>query len=215
MNLKRIVPYAALLFLSVISVIAIAGHIVGSDPSKSIQRPPGPEWFTEQVNNYRDRPVITYSHLVPALVFSLIAPLQFSSRIRNANLRRHRILGTVCLLMLPPIALSGLLLGILMPFGGMPESVLSALLFFMVLTAGAIGWLRIRRRDIAAHRAWMIRLCAWAMSITTMRIILGLFYSVKPFPDRQWFIFSFWTALIINAAVVELWMYFIERRKAS
>ncbi len=103
-------------------------------------------------------------------------------------------------------SVSGLIMGIKMPFGESIETVYVVIIFAMVSYASVQGILNIRNRRVLFHQAWMIRLFCWSMSIATMRVVLGVFYNIQPWSDREWFAHSLIIGLIINAFAAELWI---------
>ena len=102
----------------------------------------------------------------------LLAPLQFSNRLRQRRLRLHRILGrlyVVCVAVSAPIAI---------PIAikqGPPTLVMAA-----VLQSG--GWLLttavalycVRAGNIQQHREWMIRSYPFAMVFVVARAIMAI-----------------------------------------
>ena len=190
--------------LTAVSIIAIIAHWRNRLPSpERMTRPPGYEWFTVQRNEYHSRPWLTNLHLVPAFVYAITVPFQFSTTMRAKHLNAHRMIGRFLLATMPIIALTGLIMGWVMPYGGLLETISASILFFLVLAATIKGFSAIRHHDIKNHRAWMIRLFAWCMSVATMRLILGIFYDLQPWSDRYWFGFSMAVALVVNSAFAE------------
>src|SRR5580765_5246876 len=55
-------------------------------------------------------PILTLVHIVPGLLFMLMAPLQFSSRIRARHLRWHRISGRIFIVCGVVIGISALVM---------------------------------------------------------------------------------------------------------
>lgn len=175
-------------------------------PPGAAAQPPGPEWFESQIVLFGNHPWITQTHLFSSLLFILIVPFQFSTRFRSKNLKTHRILGRVFILCTPIVALTGLLLGVLIPFGGALETLFSALLFVLIIYSAYKGISFARKGRIDEHRAWMIRLFSWSMSIATMRIILGAFFYIQPWSDRDWFGISLNLGLLVNLVAAEFWI---------
>ena len=117
--------------------------------------------FLGKFNRY---PATTLLHVVPAALFALLAPLQFSRRIRSRHIRVHRWSGRVLVAIAIPIGITGLFFGLFMPFAGLLEAsgvaVFGALFLFAVVRAVVA----IRHKDVATHREWMIRMFAIASS---------------------------------------------------
>ena len=182
----------------IVGLVAIFGHFMQKplEPGVIIDHPPGKEWFNEQNELYLKNQLLTYIHLFSSLIFTSI----------QRYIKLHRNLGKIFLASTPPVAGSGLILGVVMPFGGFIETIYAVLLFVTVIFAALMAIVSIRRRNILQHKEWMIRLFAWAMSIATMRILLGIFFHVQPWTDRQWFAISLHLGLMLNAVVAELWI---------
>jgi hypothetical protein len=60
---------------------------------------------------------------VPGGLFLLLAPLQFSSRLRSRHVALHRWSGRILLPLLVAGALPGVYFGVVKPFGGPGEAV--------------------------------------------------------------------------------------------
>jgi uncharacterized membrane protein len=105
-------------------------------------------------------PLPVLVHILAAVVFALAGTLQFIPRLRCRGRSWHRRAGCV-------VALAGLLVagsGVWMTLLYAPKPGTGAVLYVMRLLLGSamtgcliLGIAAIRRRDIGAHRAWMIR----------------------------------------------------------
>ena len=69
----------------------------------------------------------TWMHVIPGAIFLLFAPMQFSSRLRGRYLRFHRWSGRLLVVTAFAAVLPGFYFGLLMPYGGVGESVVIAL----------------------------------------------------------------------------------------
>jgi uncharacterized membrane protein len=102
----------------------------------------------------------------------LLAPLQFSDRLRQRTLRLHRILGrlyVVCVAVAAPVAI---------PIAikqGPPTLVMAAILQSggWLLTT-AVGLYCVRAGNIQQHREWMIRSYPFAMVFVVARAIMAI-----------------------------------------
>ncbi len=154
-------------------------------------------------------PLATLMHVLPGGLFLILAPLQFSSRIRSRYIRFHRWSGRLLVLTAVVSALAGLYFGLLMPYGGMGE--LTATLFFggLFLVAVIRGFLAIRRREVPRHREWMIRAFAIGIGISTVRIVsAALDFALTPAGIRppDLFALSLWIGWGITLVAAELWI---------
>jgi uncharacterized membrane protein len=104
-------------------------------------------------------------HVVAAAVFAVVGAFQFSARIRRGHLTWHRRAGRALVAAGLVVAGSGLWMTLFYP-----DAPGGDLLWTVRLVVGSaitlslvLGFTAIRRHDIAAHRAWMIR--AYALSV--------------------------------------------------
>jgi uncharacterized membrane protein len=106
-------------------------------------------------------PLPVVLHILAATLFSILGALQFAPRLRRHRNGWHRIAGRIVVLpcgllaafsglwmvqFFPPVNFDGPVLHVIRLVVG------SAMALFLCL-----GFIAIRRRDVAAHRAWMIR----------------------------------------------------------
>ena len=160
-------------------------------------------------------PVMTRLHILPGGLFLLLAPLQFSSRIRSRHIRFHRWSGRVVMLAAIATALSGLFFGLVMPFGGPPEAVAIALFGGLLLIAVVRGFLAIRSGQVALHREWMIRTFALGIAISTVRLVGPVVdYAFTPGGLRSWdmFALSLWIGWVLTVAAAEAWIRYTRPR---
>jgi len=111
-------------------------------------------------------------HIFASAVALLIGPLQFSSRLRASRPALHRVLGRVYL---GVGVLLGGLAGLYMAafaWGGIVSKLGFGLLAVAWLATGALAYAAIRRRDVAAHRRWMVRNFALTFAAVTLRLYL-------------------------------------------
>lgn len=210
---RAFIPSTALYLMCGVAVFAILEQVFRFTPPAGQIQPPGPEWFGAQRKLYDYHFISISLHVFSALLFVLIASLQFSENFRKRHINLHRTLGKIYLLITPVLGVSGVYLGVVLPFGGALETLEAFVLFALLLFASWKAYSSIQNRKISLHREWMIRLFAWTTSIATMRIVLGAFYSLQPFSDRLWFGITLWLGLAINALLAEIWI--SKTRKAN
>ncbi len=115
-------------------------------------------------------PVAVTVHILSAGMFCVLGAFQVSSAVRRHSPAWHRRAGRVLVPAGLTAALSGLWLTFVYPPGELDGPVLFAVRLVAgvgMATALALGAAAIRRRDIAAHRAWMIRALALALGAGT------------------------------------------------
>jgi len=127
----------------------------------------GPDLMPDDTR-FDEFPVALVVHIVAAAVFALVGALQFVPQLRRREW--HRRAGRV--LVLAGLAVAGSALWLTLFYDAKPGT--GGLLFgFRLVFASAmalsltLGLAAIRRRDIAGHRAWMIRAYALGLGAGT------------------------------------------------
>lgn len=149
---------------------------------------------------------LAYAHILPGLIYLLIAPFQLARGFRNRNLERHRRLGRVAF---GAGALSGIFaiaFGAFLSFGGPTQAVASVAFGAWFVLALGIAYRAIRRRDLRTHRRWMIRAFAVGVAVGTIRIWIGLFEAFGILDFREAIATAFWISFTLHALVAELWL---------
>ena len=151
-----------------------------------------------------------YIHSFTAILCLFAGFTQFSSTLRNSNLKLHRIFGrvyvyVVCLLAAP----SGLVLGVYAN-GHLPSkvgfSLLAILWFWFTLKAVQLA----KQRRLAQHQAFIIRSYALALSAITLRVWkFVLANTLEPDPLDLYQIVT-WLGFVPNLLVAEWIVYRIK-----
>jgi uncharacterized membrane protein len=154
------------------------------------------------------KPVLTLLHIVPALVFVILVPFQFSPSFRNRHLRVHRWMGRITVALGAIVGLSALPMS-RHPVGGALEA--SATLFYdgFFLFALTKSFLYIRQRRISLHREWVIRAMSIALGIATVRPVMGVFFATSSktgLTPHDFFGIAFWIGFTSTYAAGELWI---------
>jgi uncharacterized membrane protein len=116
------------------------------------------------------------AHIVGAAVYLLVGAFQFVPGFRRRRPRWHRAAGRVLVVAGSIVAVSALWMTLLYARkdGTGDLLYLERLLFGSGMAASLIlGFTAIRRRDIARHRAWMMRAFALALGAGTQTITVG------------------------------------------
>jgi uncharacterized membrane protein len=122
-------------------------------------------------------PAALVVHIVGALVYALVGAFQFVPRFRRRHLVWHRRGGRVLAVAGLLVAGSALWLTLFYP----PQPGTGDLLYVLRLVAGSaliacliLGVTSVRRHDVPAHRAWMIRAYAIALAAGTQAFTIGI-----------------------------------------
>ena len=127
--------------------------------------------------NYVDRSaavqLLFYLHIGFAGLALLLSPLQFLTRLRTRAPHVHRAVGRVVLVSIAIGGAAGLVLAPLNLAGGVGTAGFGLLAVLWLAFAGT-AWAAILRRDVTAHRRWMVRAFALTYAAVTLRLWLGV-----------------------------------------
>jgi uncharacterized membrane protein len=116
-------------------------------------------------------------HILGAAVYAVVGAFQFAPRFRRNHRTWHRRTGRV--LTVAGLVVAGSALWLTLVYQAQPGT--GGLLFVLRLLFGSgmagcliLGFSAIRRRNIAAHRAWMIRAYALGLGAGTQLFTIGI-----------------------------------------
>jgi uncharacterized membrane protein len=149
-------------------------------------------------------PLMGWSHAMGGAVAAIIGPFQFLSFIRNRYRTVHVWLGRIYLISVLAGGLAGLYFG-LKSVGGDIAARGFTLLAIIWLSTGSLAYAAIRRRDVIAHRRWMIRNYALTFAAATLRVeLFALLASGVAFAVAYKIVA--WSSWVPNLAIVETWL---------
>jgi uncharacterized membrane protein len=155
-------------------------------------------------------PILTLVHIVPGMLFMILGPLQFSSRIRARHLRWHRLSGRVFVVCGLVIGISALVMSFGMPaIGGVNQAAATTLFGTFFLFALCKAFWHIRKREVALHREWMIRAFSIGLAVAAIRPIVGVFFATSPLTGltpREFFGIAFWIGFVLHLIAAEAWI---------
>jgi len=160
-------------------------------------------------------PLLALLHVVPGAIFLAVAPLQFSSHIRNRWLRFHRWSGRVLLVAALLVAVSGLIMGALFPFSGPVAAAAVFVAGALFLVSLVRAFVAIRRGDVTTHREWMIRMFSLGLGIATVRIIAVPLLAGTNIGLNESAAFSFWAGWLATFTAAELWIRYTRRQRIA
>jgi hypothetical protein len=141
----------ALILLSVVPVAAGADRVAGLAAGAAIT-PGNARFFAAPV------PVVV--HIITASLYCLLAPLQFVPGFRRRRPGWHRAAGRLLVPCGVVAGLAGLWMAVFYPNAPGDGELLRGLRLVFgsaMVVCLVLGFAAIRRRDVARHRAWMIR----------------------------------------------------------
>jgi hypothetical protein len=147
--------------------------------------------------------VLTWTHILCAVVFVALLPFLFWTRTSGARAleRGFFVLGFT-------VAATAYAMSVY-AVGGWLER--SAVLFFNTLFVISMtqASLALRRGDAYAKQRWILRSVAILLGIATTRPVMGVFFATAPLTHltpRQFFGIAFWIGFSLNTVVMELWL---------
>ena len=159
-------------------------------------------------------PVPVVLHIVAAIPFSMIGAFQFMPELRQRHLRWHRAAGKALVVLGLVVALSGLWMTQFYPWppaDGVVLYVERLAVGMGMLACIAFALDAIRRRDFAAHGAWMTRSYALALGAGTQVFTHLPYFLLVGKPDTPARAVMMGAGWAINVGVAE-WV--IRRRKS-
>ena len=171
----------------------------------------GPPQMVQVDHDFASHTSLTLAHIVPALLFVLLAPfIVFKRTRRNISLERtFYILGAI--VGLTAYAMSSF------SVGGWIER--SAVLVFDSFYLFSLGRAYLYRQglDSALEHRWQLRALAILLGIATTRPVMGVFFAtarVTHLVPSQFFGIAFWVGFSLNVLAFELWIRAVDRREA-
>jgi hypothetical protein len=160
-------------------------------------------------SRFAAHPTLIRIHVIAGGLFLLAVPLQFSARLRSSRPGVHRWSGRIQLGTALGFVVTGLFFGILMPFAGWGEALLIALVGVGFAACLAKAWIAIRRRQVAVHREWMIRVFALAIAVAVVRVVGGIadpILTPAGWRPAEVFVLSLWVGWLATLAAAEGWI---------
>ena len=161
--------------------------------------------------HFANHATLTLTHILPAMLFMLLGPLQFVRGLRAKYPQVHRRSGRIFLTASAVVGVTGLTMAFGKTIGGIDEKAAITLFgtFFLIALAKAL-WHALRR-EFVQHREWMIRGYAIGLAVATIRPIMGTFFAAAllqghaPEP-REFFGTAFWVGFTLQTIAAEIWI---------
>jgi uncharacterized membrane protein len=166
---------------------------------------------TDLDSHFAGQRSLVLAHILPAMLFMVLGPLQFIRSLRSAHPQLHRWSGRIFLMASAVVGGTGLTLAFGKTIGGVDEKAAITLFGSFFLIALAIALRHALRREFAQHREWMIRGYAIGLAVATIRPIMGTFFAFailhghKPEP-REFFGTAFWIGFTVQMIAAEIWI---------
>lgn len=159
-------------------------------------------------DTFASHAAITLAHIIPALLFVLIAPVIVFRRSPRPAWINAAFYGLGAIVGFTAYAMSAYAVG------GWIER--SAVFFFnsLFLFSLARAWLYRRNAESVLSRRWELRSIAVLLGIATTRPIMGVFFATSRATHltvQQFFGIAFWVGFSIDVLVFELWIRSVDR----
>jgi uncharacterized membrane protein len=169
----------------VVGLLALSSIPIAAGSVRMLQLGSGAE-VTPENARFFTKPLPFLLHIFSATLYCVLGAFQFSPSLRRRKLNWHRAAGRILIPSGLVVAISGLWMTVFYSTGVEPPSSFDGpFLYAIRLLVGAamawflcLGFLAIRKRDIAHHRAWMMRSYA-----------LGLGAGTQVLTHIPWFLF--------------------------
>jgi uncharacterized membrane protein len=159
-----------------VALVALSAIPIAAGMLRLIQLAGGPAVIPAD-HRFAGFPLPLLAHIVGAGTFALVGILQFVPRFRSRHLTWHRRAGRVLGVAGAMVAVSALWMTLF--YEAQPHT--GELLYVLRLVFGSgmaaclvLGFTAVRRTDIAAHRAWMIRAYAIGLAAGTQALTEGI-----------------------------------------
>ncbi|CAM9745554.1 unnamed protein product [Laminaria digitata] len=174
---------------------------------------------------YARTPAGRFMHILPAGLWSAIAPVQLSPTFRSKHSTAHRRMGRLFIAMsvsmsfgLVPIVMSG---ATKLDEVTVPLSLVLVTLNAYFLVAGLLAVYHARSKRMAEHRVWILRHVAMGYSVHLQRLMGSLTWNVFPYLISGYndhtlegsrlrsivFFSYFFVAVAISVGSMEVWLH--------
>lgn len=143
-----------------------------------------------------------FTHIFLGGIALLSGMTQFSTRLRNRHLARHRLLGKIYVVACLTSGLAGLYIAQFATGGWIARLGFTLLALFWIITTWT-AWRRILLRDTDAHQRWMIRSYALTFAAVTLRLWIPLMTGVFSMDFIPAYQIIAWLCWVPNLLVAE------------
>ena len=169
----------------------------------------GPPQMAGLDDAFASHAALTLAHIIPALLFVLLAPFAAFARFGNLKWPERVLFPLGAVVGATAYAMSAY------SVGGWTER--SAVFFFDSLFLYSLfrAFRHRQQGEAALKNRWLLRAIAILLGIATTRPVMGVFFATSAathLVPSQFFGLAFWIGFSINVVVFELWLRSVERR---
>lgn len=205
----------ALVMVVILGFSALSKYILPDSIWTAIFTPLyGEEYLATQLAKYDQNAGQEFAHRILGSLFLVAGLLQFKASVRKKRPKLHKIMGRLFVGACIIAGLSGIALGILMPYSGKPEIIPVVLFGGFMMVAAIMGVVTIRKGKVNAHTKWMVRCFAVGLGSATIRMVHPILLNVfTGIPATELFLFELWFSWILHLMAAELGLYFYFGKK--
>ncbi len=144
-----------------------------------------------------------YLHVLFGSIALLVGPWQFFKRLRNKQMRLHRLLGKIYVISCLTASVAGFCIAFFATGGtiGKVGFAVAGILWFLPTI---MAYRKVMDRDIPAHEKWMIASFAMTFAAVTLRVWLGVLIGVFGLSYIQAYETVAWLSWVPNLLVALL-----------
>ncbi|HWG19000.1 MAG TPA: DUF2306 domain-containing protein [Terracidiphilus sp.] len=169
----------------------------------------GPPQLAALDDVFASHAALTLSHIIPALLFVLLAPFAVFARFARLQWPDRILFPLGAVVGITAYAMSAYAVG-----GWTERSAVWFFNSFFLFSLARAWWYRLHD-ELLLKRRWMLRAIAILLGIATTRPVMGVFFAtsaVTHLVPSQFFGIAFWIGFSINVLVFELWLRSLDRR---
>ena len=202
---KRLIADSVGLLVTVGVLSSLSRYFLPPALHAAIAEPLYGSFAPDQLPVLAAHPVTEAFHRVGGAVYMILGVTQFMTRLRARRPRLPRWAGRVFLALSFVAAVSGAYMAL--AFGYQPGERAPSVLFAGVMVFSAFkAYQHIRRREVQAHREWVIRCFATGLGIGTIRVFAVILLNTTSLTTKQIIAPTFWAGWTVTLLLAEVWI---------
>ncbi len=149
-----------------------------------------------------------YSHVIGGGIALISGAFQFFPKLRQKRIEWHRYLGRVYVIACAWSGISGLAIAFYATGGTLAKFGFISLALLWLYSTG-MAYTTIKRRQVEAHREWMLRSYALTFAAVSLRLQLPLYMSILALDFYPAYRIVSWSCWLPNLLLIE---WFIQRQ---
>ena len=156
--------------------------------------------------HYAKNAQIMYLHVIAGMIFLITGAHQLIPYFRVRNMKLHRLIGKVFLMISFIVSISAIVLAVFYPYGDAIESVSNLIFGAYIMFATVKAFTTIKKKRVVEHANWVRRVFFVSLSIATIRLIMIAMIVITDATVQQVMGKSFLIGFLLHTIIVELWI---------